>query len=290
MVFTNVLSADENPYKGMVFTEPGETTDGDWARFGCFDHVDYTGEEIDAQLFEYILQGDVEKVVKKTGKHHPKVLSAGPDDTVFTYFTSGGFLSEIRVGSSFLSPYIFLQSLKTAHSKNLYGKWLWFVSAFHSSDLFEYMPSDMNIFAFASTSTGVSPMSNCPPNDNIAGVSLNTCLSGLFDNSLLGFWESHSGATVGEIVDFVMEDVGRRSQQNPKQYGDLSIREMPFSAFVGVIPNGNDNGNGNGNVIDNEIDNGNGNGNDNGNVNDNSNSNVNNHTQCKNISLLLSNL
>lgn len=243
MVFTNVTSADENPYKGMVFTEPGETTDGDWAQFGCFDHVDYTGNEIDAQVFEYILQGDVEKVSKRTGKQNPKVLSAGPEDTVFTYFTSGGFLSEIRVGSSFLSPYVFLQSLKTAHSKNLYGKWLWIVSAFHSSDLFEYMPSDMNIFAFASTSTGASPMSNCPPNDVIAGVSLNTCLSGLFDNSLLAFWESHPEATVGEIVDFVVDDIGSVSQQNPVQFGDLSIRDMPLSDFVGVIPNSKRNGN-----------------------------------------------
>lgn len=100
------------------------------------------------------------------------------------------------------------------------------------------MSDDMNIFAFASTSTGVSPMSNCPPNDSIAGVSLNTCLSGLFDNSLLGFWESHPEATIGEIVDFVVDDVGRVSQQHPVQFGDLSIREMQFSDFVGVIPIG----------------------------------------------------
>ena len=45
MTYTTVVRL-QNPYPGKIFTDPAPTTDGDWAQYGCFDHVDYTDDDI----------------------------------------------------------------------------------------------------------------------------------------------------------------------------------------------------------------------------------------------------
>ena len=46
MTYTTDVNTSRNPYPGMIFTDPADNTDGDWAKYGCFDHVDYTDDEI----------------------------------------------------------------------------------------------------------------------------------------------------------------------------------------------------------------------------------------------------
>ena len=82
MTYYGDVYKDVNPFKGMVFTDPADNTDGDWAKYGCFDHVDYTDKDINLEVFLAILSGDAETVKAKTGKENPKVLAAGPNDPV----------------------------------------------------------------------------------------------------------------------------------------------------------------------------------------------------------------
>ena len=98
MTYTTDVSFEWNPFKGMIFTDPAPNTDGDWAKYGCFDHVDYTDKDINKKVFLGILSGDAEAVAKATGKENPKVLAAGPEDTVFTYFIDHGSEGLICVG------------------------------------------------------------------------------------------------------------------------------------------------------------------------------------------------
>ncbi|KNB41610.1 acetyl-carboxylase [Blastocystis sp. subtype 4] len=56
---------DVNPFKGIVFTNPADNKDSDWAK-----------------VFLAILSGDTETVKANTGKENPKVLAAGPNDPV----------------------------------------------------------------------------------------------------------------------------------------------------------------------------------------------------------------
>lgn len=40
MTYATNVNWKYNPYPGKMFTESSDTTDGDWAQYGCFNHVD----------------------------------------------------------------------------------------------------------------------------------------------------------------------------------------------------------------------------------------------------------
>ena len=234
MAYTTDLHHKKNPYPGMMFTDPADNTDGDWVKYGCYEHVDYTNENINEDVFVGILTGDAEKVKAVTGIENPKVLAAGPEDTVFTYFIDHGDDGLIIIGDSYVSAITVMYAIETAHEKQLYGKWLWFMEACYSGSVFKTLPSDWNIFVMTSADGNhEADMNNCPPDDVIAGVELNTCLSGLWDNTYLDYAEQHPDCTIGEIVDAVHEEVSKVSQQNVSQWGDMSFRDMKLSTFIG---------------------------------------------------------
>ena len=237
MTYTTDVSFEWNPFKGMIFTDPAPNTDGDWAKYGCFDHVDYTDKDINKKVFLGILSGDAEAVAKATGKENPKVLAAGPEDTVFTYFIDHGSEGLICVGDDDVTDEELISALKKAHEKQIYGKWVWFMEAWHSGSMFLNLPSDWNIYVMTSADAHHdAKMSNCPPDDKVAGKSFSACLSGLWDNSYLDYLEQNPKTTVGEIVDAVMADVKKTSSQNVSQFGDMSFRDLPLSDFFGLLP------------------------------------------------------
>ena len=237
MTYTSNLDDNYNPYPGMIFTDPAPNTDGDWAKYGCFDHVDYTNRDINAKVFLGIISGDKEAVAKETGKENPKVLSAGPDDTVFTYFIDHGDDDIICVGDDEVSSSELMTALKAAYEKKLYGKWVWFMEACHSGSMFGALPKDMNIYVMTSSDAHHNAyMSNCPPNDKVAGKSIGACLSGLWDNSYLDYLEQNPDCTIGEIFDAVKADVAKTSSQNVCEWGDKTFRDFKVSEFFGELP------------------------------------------------------
>ena len=150
MTYATDLTSIRNPFPGKIFTESASTTKGDWAQYGCFEHVDYTKKDINGEVFLAILSGDAEKVKAVTGIENPKVLAAGPEDTVFTYFIDHGDDGIIVVGSGTVTEEELIEALKTAHEKQLYGKWFWAMEACHSGSMFVNLPSDWNIFVMTS--------------------------------------------------------------------------------------------------------------------------------------------
>ena len=237
MTYTTDVTSYSNPFKGMIFTDPAPNTDGDWAKYGCFDHIDYTDKDINKKVFLGIISGDAEAVAAATGKKDPKVLAAGPEDTVFTYFIDHGMNGVICVGNDFVFEMDFIAALKKAHEKQIYGKWVWFMEACHSGSMFPNLPSDWNIYVMTSADADHdASMSNCPPDDVVAGKSLDTCLSGLWDNSYLDYLEQHPKTTIGEIVDAVKEDVKKSTDQGVSEFGDMSFRDLPLSDFFGELP------------------------------------------------------
>ena len=237
MTYTTDVTSYHNPFKGMIFTDPAETTEGDWAKYGCFEHVDYTDKDITPSVFLAILSGDAETVKAKTGKENPKVLAAGPEDTVFTYFIDHGTDGLICVGDGDVTDKELLGALKTAFDKKLFGKWVWFMEACHSGSMFLELPEDWNIYVMTSSDAHHNAwMSNCPPDDVVAGKSLDTCLAGLWDNTYLEYLEQNPKTTIGEIVDYVMKEVAKESDQNVSEFGDMSFRDLPLSEFFGELP------------------------------------------------------
>ena len=51
MGYKNNINYAKNPFPGMIFVGPSDTTDSDWAQYGCFDHLDYTGQDVNKEVF-----------------------------------------------------------------------------------------------------------------------------------------------------------------------------------------------------------------------------------------------
>ena len=240
MVYYTVLTSAFNPYPGQIFTDPSDNLDGDWARFGCFDHVDYTNQYINKKVFLGILSGDAETVQKETGIKNPKVLNAGPQDTVFTYFIDHGSDDMIVVGLDHVTSESFLSALESAYEKKIYGKWVWFMEACHSGSMWEKLSPEMNIYVMTSSdSTHDAQMTHCPPDDIVAGKALGTCLGGLWDNLFLDYLEQNPDCTFSEIVDSVKALVAKTSDQNVSEFGEFSFRDYKVSEFFGLLPSNN---------------------------------------------------
>ena len=75
-----------------------------------------------------------------------------------------------------------------------------------------------------------------PPNYIFACKELEACIAGLFDNSFLSYYETHPECTIGEIVDFVQQDVATSSKQGVSQWGDMSFRDYLLNEFIGIVP------------------------------------------------------
>ena len=237
MTYTSNVDYRTNPYRGMIFTDPADNTDGDWAQYGCFDHVDYTDDDINKEVFLAILSGDAETVKRLTGKKNPKVLSAGPDDTVFTYFIDHGDYDDICVGFDNVSSKELMKALKEAHKKQLYGKWLWFMEACHSGSMFLNLPDNMGIYVMTSADADHDAlMSYCPPDDEVAHEHLFTCLAGLWDNYYLEYLEQNPDCTIGEIFNAVKARVDSESDQNVSEWGDMTFHDLKVSEFFGKLP------------------------------------------------------
>ena len=237
MTYTTNVNLFDNPFPGMIFTDPADNTDGDWAKYGCFEHVDYTDDDINEKVFLAILSGDAETVAKETGKENPKVLSAGPDDTVFTYFIDHGGDDIICVGPDYVSSASLVGALKEAHKKQLYGKWVWFMEACHSGSMFLNLPANMSIYVMTSSDADHNAyMSNCPPDDKVGSYHFYTCLAGLWDNYYLEYLEQNPDCTIGEIFDSVKASVAEESDQNVSEFGDLTFRDLKVAEFFGKLP------------------------------------------------------
>ena len=237
MTYTSNVDYRTNPYRGMIFTDPADNTDGDWAQYGCFDHVDYTDDDINKEVFLAILSGDAETVKKITGKENPKVLSAGPEDTVFTYFMDHGNEDFVMVGIDYVHSEVFIDALKEAHKKQLYGKWVWFMEACHLGSMFPKLPDDMNIYIMTSSDAHHNAyMSNCPPDDKVGSYHFYTCLAGLWDNYYLEYLEQNPDCTIGEIFKAVKASVAESSDQNVSEFGDMTFHDLKVSEFFGKLP------------------------------------------------------
>lgn len=234
MSYSTALTAAENPLKGMIFTDPAETTDGDWAKYGCFDHIDYTDKDINGEVFLGILSGDAARVEKATGKKNPKVFSGGPEDTMFTYYIDHGSPDVIWVEDDAVRTAQVMEAMKAAYEKKLYGKWLWYIETCYSGSVFEKLPADWNVYVMTSADADHSAaMSNCPPDDVVAGKSLDTCIAGLWDNYWMEYAEKNPDTTVGELFDAVKARVAEESDQNVSEFGDMTFRDLPLAEFFG---------------------------------------------------------
>ena len=234
MMYSSNLNYSKNPYPGKIFTDAADNTDGDWAQYGCFEHIDYTADKITKSTFLSILSGDISKVSAELNIENPKVLKSGPDDNLFFYVMDHGDYGYFYVNDQGIDRWAWKYAVNKLYKNQKYKYCVVFMEACYGGSMWSTLPDNQNMVVISSADDAhPADMSNCPPNDYIGDKHLDTCLSGLFDNSYLKYIEEHPDATIYEVYEAVAKDVRQISDQGVSMWGDDDVADMKISDFLG---------------------------------------------------------
>ncbi|GLD99564.1 hypothetical protein PINS_up008290 [Pythium insidiosum] len=179
MMYDDVASAPENPFKGRLFNKPTTNdTHGSGAievYEGC--KVDYRGDDVTPEAFLAVLAGD-----SKASKGK-KVLGSGADDRVFVNFVDHGARGVlIFPHGQLLTAKQLTTTLEKMHAAKRYKELVFYIEACHSGSMFwSWSMSRINAFVTTAANGWESSWGTyCPPEDKVNGVEMNTCLGDLY--------------------------------------------------------------------------------------------------------------
>ena len=116
MMYDDIANNPSNPYPGNIINRP----DGPNVYPGV--PKDYTGDDVNAESFLAVLQGDKEKVKNLIGREG-KVIESGPDDYVFVNFADHGGPGILGMPSPpYLKARALNQALEQMHLSKKFAK------------------------------------------------------------------------------------------------------------------------------------------------------------------------
>ena len=229
---------EQNPWPGKLFTLPDPKGPGWDHAAKCKDHIDYPSKFITPQIVLAILSQDEEKVKELTGMENPKVFHTTEKDTLFIYYSDHGYEGGVGCGSDRITTEQMQGALKTLHEKKAYSQLASFLEACESGSVFDTLPSNLNIYAFTSANaTEPAWCEHCPPDDVVNGESIGVCMSMYYDNEYQRLWEAESTTiTLGELFKRTHDHVAQFKNQEVSEWGDLTMRDLPMTTFIGDKP------------------------------------------------------
>jgi len=200
---------------------------------------DYTGKDVTADTFINVITGNKQGV-----KPGGKVLTSGPKDNVFIFFTDHGGTGIIAFP---VGPYLQASrlntALKTMFSKKMYNKLVFYMEACESGSMFEnLLPTNLNIYVTTASNAEESSWGcYCPPDDVVNGVEFGSCLGDLYSVSWM---ENTDSAGLKETLAQQFTIVKQlTTQSHVMQYGDVTWTNMTIGQFQGqpksrpILPN-----------------------------------------------------
>jgi len=194
---------------------------------GC--QKDYTGNDVTADNFIYVLTGDKSKV---PAGH--KVLQSGPNDNVFVFFTDHGGTGIIAFP---VGPYLqagrLNDAIKTMFQKKMYSKLVFYLEACESGSMFEnILPTNLNVYVTTASNADESSWGcYCPPDDVVNGVEFGSCLGDLYS---VNWMENVDSVGYQETLQDQFTIVQKlTTMSHVMQYGDLSWTSMTTGDFLG---------------------------------------------------------
>ncbi|GFR75405.1 legumain [Elysia marginata] len=231
MMYDDIAHNEDNPVKGNIINRPGGPN--------VYPGVpkDYTGDDVNAETFLAVLQGDKEKVKNLLGREG-KVIESGPDDYVFVNFADHGGTGILGMPSP---PYLKARplnaALKQMYNDKKFAKLVFYVEACESGSIFEdILPSNINVYVTTAANPDESSWGcYCPPNDDNRG----SCLGDTY--SVKWMENSDSADLHTETLEKQYEIVKKETNQSHvQQYGDTSFTSLPVEQFLAngkVCPN-----------------------------------------------------
>ena len=223
MHYDDIANNKNNPVPGNVINKPGGPN--------VYPGVpkDYTGNDVNAETFLAVLQGDKEKVQNLLGREG-KVINSGPDDYVFVNFADHGGAGILGMPSPpYLKARPLNDALKKMNEEKKFAKLTFYVEACFSGSIFENIISkDINVYVTtAANATESSWECYCPPNDDKRG----SCLGDTY--SVKWMENSDSADLHTETLQQQYEIVKKETNlSHVQQYGDLSFTNLPVEQFL----------------------------------------------------------
>ncbi|XP_027016851.2 legumain-like isoform X2 [Tachysurus fulvidraco] len=251
MMYDDIADHEKNPDKGKIINAPN----GPDVYTGV--PKDYTGEDVTADNFLAVLRGD-SSAVKKTGAK--KVIQSGRNDTVFIYLSDHGgqgsfsFPNSTEHGAvpkpgnyatrqdalNVLYADDLINTLTAMSKAGKFSKMVIYIEACHSGSMVEKLDElkDSNVYAVSSCSPdGLSYA--CYSDER-----LKTSLSSYFT----AHWLQHTekvklnttsfGDQFSHLKKNVTESKSQKEKtQTPCNYGDMNIRHLMLSEFLGESRN-----------------------------------------------------
>jgi legumain len=222
--FDDIASSSQNPIKGKLFNKP----DGEDVYAGC--KIDYKGKDVNPKNFLSVLKQDA-AAMKDIGTG--KVLQSTSQDKVFINFSDHGAPGLIAFPSSYLYATDLTPVLNSMWTKKQYNEAVFYLEACESGSMFTGFPTNQKFYALTAANADESSWGYyCPPDDNIKGVHIGSCLGDLF--SIAWMEDTDASDTTQETLLKQFQNVKTKTDKSHvMQYGDLSFQSEPASNFVG---------------------------------------------------------
>jgi legumain len=233
-MYDDIAHNDANPRPGVIINEPNGSD--------VYNGIpkDYIGEHCNVENFYAVLLGNKSAVTGGSGK----VLSSGPDDHIFIYYTDHGApgIVTMPVGDDVYAKDL-ITVLKKKSKAKTYKSLVFYLEACESGSMFDgLLTKDMNIYAVtASNPTENSFGTYCPGDDIGPPAEYDTCLGDLFSVSWMEDSDVRdmSKETLNEQYKTVKTRTGTDKNGHSShvmQYGNLEIAKEFASNYIGINP------------------------------------------------------
>ncbi|CDW52693.1 legumain [Trichuris trichiura] len=218
MMYDDIAYNKENIWKGKIINHPK----GKDVYKGV--PKDYTGKHVTPKNFRSILLGLKEEM---RGIGSEKVIDSGPNDHIFVNFVDHGAHGILSFPTTEMTVGELNETLWLMRERNRYGKMLIYVEACESGSMFHStLPRDIEIYA--TTAANGQESSYACFFDETLKTYLGDCYS-------VNWMEDSDRANLEEeTIEQQFKVVKKETNtSHVKQYGDLSVAELPLSEFFG---------------------------------------------------------
>jgi len=230
MQYDDIANNRQNPYPGQIFNHPTPVgTPGKDVYAGC--QKDYVGSTVTATNVINVLTGNAEAM---RGVGNGKVLKSGPNDNVFFFYSDHGTVGEVEMPSGGpLYASKFNAALQLMKSRNMYSKMVVYIESCESGSMFNnLLPPNINVYATsASSPTESSWGCYCPPQDQVNGKSIGSCLGDLYS---VNWMEDTDKFGMSRTLQDQFKAVQTLTTMSKvMQWGDISWTNLTLASFQG---------------------------------------------------------
>jgi len=232
LYYDDIASTSYNPFPGKIFNKP-TTGPGTDVYAGC--KKDYVGKDVTAKNFLNIITGNAAAMA---GIGSGKVLKSGPNDNVFINFSDHGGTGLICFP---VGDYLYVQDLNNAlqqmYQSKMFKKLVFYLEACESGSMFEgILPTNQQMYVTtASNAVESSWGCYCPPDDNVDGKHMNSCLGDLYSVNWMENVDQAGPKQTLQAQFVIIKNLTDMS--HVMQYGDLSFTSDLVGNFMGQIGN-----------------------------------------------------